>query len=87
MMLTAMQLAFRAAADGLVVATEGADYVGCQFAWVTAGAQTIWPLDENTSSGQPVQQQILAIAGVHWPYPAAAPVAARGSDGVPCARA
>ena len=35
----------------------------------TAGAQTVWPLDENTSSGQPVQQQVLAIAGVRWPYP------------------
>ena len=34
-----------------------------------AGAQTVWQLDENTSSGQPMQQQVLAIAGVRWPYP------------------
>jgi hypothetical protein len=69
MMLTSMQLTFRTAAGGPVVATVGADYVGCQFAWVTTGAQTVWPLDENTSSGQPVQQQVLAIAGVRWPDP------------------
>ena len=69
MMLTSVQLTFRTAAGGPVAATVGADYVGCQFAWVTVGAQTVWPLDENTSSGQPVQQQVLAIAGVRWPYP------------------
>lgn len=69
MMLTAMQLTFRTALGGPVVATAGASYMDCQFAWVTAGAQTVGPLDENTSSGQPVQQQVLAIAGVRWPYP------------------
>jgi hypothetical protein len=69
MMLTSMQLTFRTVPGGPAVATAGADYTGCQFAWVTAGAQTISPLDENTSSGQPVQQQILAIAGIRWPYP------------------
>ena len=68
MMLTSMRLTFRTALGGPVVATAGADYAGCQFAWVTAGAQTIWPLDENTGSRQQVQQQILAIAGVRWPY-------------------
>lgn len=52
-----------------MVATLGADYLGCQFAWVTVGAQTVWPLDEDTGSGPPVQQQVLAIAGVRWPYP------------------
>jgi len=69
LMLTSMQLTFRTAPGGSVVATAGADYTGCQFAWVTAGAQTVWQLDENTSSGQPMQQQVLAIAGVRWPYP------------------
>src|SRR6516164_2308 len=34
-----------------------------------AGAQTVWQLDENTSSGRTMQQQVLAIAGVRWPYP------------------
>jgi hypothetical protein len=52
-----------------VVATAGADYVGCQLAWVTVGAKTVWPLDEQTRSGPSMQQQILAIAGVRWPYP------------------
>ena len=69
MLLTSMQLTFRTAPGGRVVATAGADYVGCQFAWVTVGAQTVWPLDENTGSGQSLQQQVLAIAGVRWPYP------------------
>lgn len=68
-MLTSMQLTFRTVPGGPVVATAGADYVGCQFAWVTAGAQTVSPLDEKTGSGQPVQQQVLAIAGIRWPYP------------------
>ena len=68
-LLTTMQLTFRIAPGGPVVATAGADYVDCQFAWVTVGAQTVWPLDESTGSGQPVQQQVLALAGVRWPYP------------------
>ena len=69
MILTSMQLTFRTASGGPVVATVGAEYVGCPFAWVTVGAQTVWPLDENTSSGQSMQQQVLAIAGARWPYP------------------
>ena len=68
-MLTSMQLTFRTAPGGPVVATVDADYVDCQFAQVTVGAQTVWPLDENTSSGQSLQQQVLVIAGVRWPYP------------------
>jgi len=64
-----MQLTFRTGPGGPVVATVDADYVDCQFAQVTVGVQTVWPLDENTSSGQPMQQQVLAIAGVRWPYP------------------
>ena len=69
LMLTAMQLTFRAAPGGPVVATMSADYTGCQSAWVTAGAHTVAPLDENTGAGQPVQQQVLAIADIRWPYP------------------
>jgi hypothetical protein len=69
LMLTSMQFTFRTDPGGPVVATAGADYTGCQFAWVTARGQTAWQLDENTSSGQPMQQQVLAIAGVRWPYP------------------
>src|SRR4029077_7041892 len=68
-MLTSMQLTFRTAPGGPMVATVDADYVDCQFAQVTAGAQTVWPLDENTSSRQSLQQQGLAMAGVRWPYP------------------
>jgi hypothetical protein len=68
-LLTAMQLTFKTGPGGPVVATAGAEYVDCQFAWVTVGAQTIAPLDDNTSSGQPMQQQVLAIAGIRWPNP------------------
>jgi hypothetical protein len=46
-----MQLTFRTAPGVPVIATVGGDHVGCQFAWVTVGAQTVWPLDENTDSG------------------------------------
>jgi len=35
MMLTSMQLTLRTAPGGPVIATVGADYVGCQFVWVT----------------------------------------------------
>jgi hypothetical protein len=69
MMLTSMQLTFRTAPGAPVVATVGADYGGCQFAWVTVGAQTVWPLDDYTSSGRQLQQQVLAIAGTRWPSP------------------
>lgn len=67
-MLTSMQLTFRTAPGGPVVASAGADYVDCQFAWVTVGAQTVSPLDEGTGSGRSLQEQVLAIAGVSWPY-------------------
>jgi hypothetical protein len=67
MLLTSMQLTFRTAPGGPVVATAGADYVGCQFAWVTVGARTVWPLAEEAYSGPSLQQQVLAVAGVSWP--------------------
>jgi hypothetical protein len=69
LMLTSMQLTFRTAPGGPVAATAGAGYTGCQFAWVAVGAQTVWQLDANISSGQTMQQRVLAIAGVRWPYP------------------
>jgi hypothetical protein len=68
-MLTAMQLTFRTAPGGPMVGSVTATYVECPFVEVTVGARTSAPLDNDTSSGQPVQQQILAIAGIHWPYP------------------
>jgi hypothetical protein len=66
-MLTAMQLTFKTAPGGPVVASVTATYVGCAFVGVTVGARTVAPLDNETSFGQPVQQQILAIAGIGWP--------------------
>jgi hypothetical protein len=68
-MLTAMQLTFRTARGGPVVASVTATSVGCPFVGVTVGGRTVAPLDNDTSSGQPVQQEILAIAGIRWPYP------------------
>ena len=59
-MLTSMQLTFRTAPGGPVVATVDADYVDCQFAQVTVGAQTVWPLDENTSSGSHCSSRSLS---------------------------
>ena len=49
--LTSMQLTFRTAPGGPVVATVDADYVDCHFAQVTVGAQTLWPLDETPAPG------------------------------------
>jgi len=69
MVLTAMQLTFRTAPEGPVVASVTATYVGCPYVQVTVGARTLAPLNNYTSSEQPVQQSILAIAGIRWPFP------------------
>ena len=38
---------------------------------VAAGTQIVWPLDENISSGQPIQQQVVVIAGARgYTHPA-----------------
>ena len=66
--LTDMQLTFRAAPGGPVVASVTAEYIECQFVWGTVGTRSLW-LNEYTSSGQQLQPLVLAIAGVHWPYP------------------
>ena len=56
LMLTSMQLTFRAGPSGPVVATVGADYTGCQFAWVMAHRrlQTIW------------EAEYIVFCGVHF---------------------
>jgi len=54
-----------------------AGYSGCHIVTVSS-ATSLPPLDENTSSGQPMQQQVLAIAGVGWPYTPGTPPRSAG---------
>jgi hypothetical protein len=63
-MLTAMQLTFRTAPGGPGNRRHGADCAECQFGRVTVGRHTMWPLDENTSSGPPIQQHAPASQAV-----------------------
>ena len=64
-----MQLTFRTSPGGPVVASVTVEYQGCQWVWVTIGAHTLPALFQYTSSEQPMQQWVLAIARVSWPYP------------------
>jgi len=73
----AMQLTFRTSPGGQVVASVTAGYSGCHIVTVSS-ATSLPPLDENTSSGQPMQQQVLAIAGVGWPYTPGTPPRSAG---------
>ncbi len=60
----AMQLTFRTSQGGPAVATVLATYTGCPRVSRPDGP----PFDDYTSSGQQVQQLVLSIAGVRWPY-------------------
>jgi hypothetical protein len=64
-----MQLTFRTSLGGPVVASVTAEYQGCQWVWVTIGAHTLPALFQYTISEQPMQQRVLTIARVSWPYP------------------
>jgi hypothetical protein len=64
-----MQLTFRTSRGGPVVASVIAEYQGCQWVWVTIGAHTLPALFQYTSSEQPMQQRVLTMARVSWPYP------------------
>jgi len=63
----AMRLTFRATLDGPVVATMLATYTGCSGV-SRPDAPNMPFLDDYTDSGQQVQQLVLAIGGVRWPY-------------------
>jgi len=67
MLLTSMQLTFRTSPGGPVIATVLATYTGCSRVW-RLDTQNIPFLEDYTSSGQQVQQLVLTIAGVRWPY-------------------
>ncbi len=63
----AMRLTFRTSLGGPVVATVLATYTGCS--GISSPDAPAMPfLEDYTSSGQQVQQLVLAIAGVRWPY-------------------
>ena len=63
--LTSMQLTFRTAPGGPIVASLIAVYATCQHVGITVGAHAEW-LGDYTISGQQLQQQVLTIAGVRW---------------------
>jgi hypothetical protein len=64
--LSSMQLTFRTAPGGPMVASLTAAYANCQHVWINVGGQ-VWWLGDYTTSGQDLQQQVLAIADVRWP--------------------
>jgi hypothetical protein len=63
-----MRLTFKTAPHGRVVARVIAPYGGCGIVTLTVGDRSMPALTDETSTGQQLQQQVLAIAGVRWPY-------------------
>ncbi len=63
----AMKLTFRTSLSGPAAATVLATYTGCS-GISRPDAPNMPFLEDDTSSGQQVQQLVLAIAGVRWPY-------------------
>ena len=63
----AMKMTFKASLSGPTLSTVLATYTGCPRVWNLA-AQNMPYLVDQTSSGQQVQQLVLSIAGVRWPY-------------------
>jgi hypothetical protein len=63
----AMQLTFRTSLGGPAVSTVLATYTGCS-GISSPDAPNLPFLEDYTSSGQQVQQLVMAIAGVRWPY-------------------
>jgi hypothetical protein len=64
----AMRLTFRTSPRGPVVARLSAEYAGCGVVSVSIDGRAMPALSDYTSSGQQLQQRVLAIAGVRWPY-------------------
>jgi len=62
-----VQLTFGKSLGGPTVATVLAAYTGCS-GIASPDAPNMPFLEDNTSSGQQVQQLVLAIAGARWPY-------------------
>jgi len=64
----AMRLTFRMSVRGPVVAQLTAQYGGCGTVSVSIDGRAMPALSDYTSSGQQLQQRVLAIAGARWPY-------------------
>jgi hypothetical protein len=62
-----MRLTFFTRPGGPVVARLTAQYGGCGVVSVRIGGRDMPGLSEYPQSGPPLQQQVLAIAGVSWP--------------------
>jgi hypothetical protein len=63
-----MRLTFRTSPRGPVVARLSAEYAGCGVVSVSIDGRAMPALSDYTGSGQQLQQRVLAIAGVRWPY-------------------
>ena len=62
-----MRLTFSTREDGPVLARVVAPYGGCGSVSFRLGRQDMPALSEYPPTGPPLPQQVLAIAGVHWP--------------------
>jgi len=62
-----MRLTFATRPGGPVVARLTAQYGGCGVVSVRIGGRDMPALSESGNSGPPLQQRVLAIAGVNWP--------------------
>jgi len=62
-----MRLTFSARPGGPVLARLTPQYGGCGIVSVRIGGRDMPALSEYPRSGPPLQQQVLAIAGVSWP--------------------
>ena len=62
-----MRLTFATRPGGPVVARLTAEYGGCGVVSVRIGGRDMPALSELPESGPPLQQQVLAIAGMSWP--------------------
>jgi hypothetical protein len=65
----AMRLTFRTSVTGPVVARLTAGYGLCGIVSVSIEGSSMPALSDYTRSGPPLQQRVLAIAGVRWSYP------------------
>ena len=62
-----MRLTFATGPGGPVVARVAAEYDGCRDVSLNVGGRNMPALRDDPDSWPPVQQRILAIAGVSWP--------------------